>query len=65
MARRLVRVLTRVVVACPICAVPEGAQMTSGIRAGAFVLIVVTAAVITPLAVYGLRLWRAEGDERR
>lgn len=50
--------------ACPICAVPEGAQMTEGVRAGALVLIVVTLAVIGPLAAYAVRLWRAERDDR-
>lgn len=64
MARRLVRVLHRVTLACPICAVPEGAQMTEGVRAGALVLIVVTLAVIGPLAAYAVRLWRAERDDR-
>jgi hypothetical protein len=50
--------------ACPICAVPEGTQMTDGVRAGALVLILVSAVVIAPLAVYGVRLWRMERDVR-
>lgn len=64
MAGRLVRVLHRVALACPICAVPEGTQMTAGVRAGALVLIGVTALVLAPLAAYAVRLWRAERDER-
>ena len=63
MARRLVGVLHRVTLACPICAMPEGTQMTAGIRAGAIVLIAVTAAVLVPLVAYAMRLWRAERDE--
>ncbi len=64
MARRIVGVLHRVALACPICAVPEGTQMTAGIRAGAIVLIAVTAAVLVPLAAFAVRLWRAERDGR-
>jgi hypothetical protein len=43
---------------------PEGAQMTEGVRAGALVLIIVTAAVIGPLAAFAVRLWRSERDGR-
>ena len=50
--------------ACPICAVPEGTQMAEGLRAGALVLIVVTAAVMGSLAACAVRLWRAERDNR-
>jgi hypothetical protein len=50
--------------ACPICALPEGAQMTEGVRAGALVLIIVTAAVMGSVAAYAVRLWRAERDDR-
>jgi hypothetical protein len=60
MARRLVRVLHRVALACPICVVPEGTQMTSGVRAGALVLILVTLAVLGALGAFFVRLWRAE-----
>ena len=45
---------------CPICATPEGALMSEGARAGALVLIGVTVAVITPLACFGVKLWRSE-----
>ena len=62
MARRLVRLLSRVTLACPICATPEGALMSEGARAGALVLIAVTVMVITPLAVFAVRLWRAERE---
>jgi hypothetical protein len=48
------------VLACPICAVPEGAQMTAGVRAGALVLIVVTVGVIATLGTFVVRLWRSE-----
>jgi hypothetical protein len=64
MARHLVRLFPRVMLACPICALPEGVQMTEGVRAGALVLIVATVAVIAPIAIYGVRLWRAERDDR-
>jgi hypothetical protein len=64
MARRLVSVLHRLATACPICAVPEDMQMTTGIRAGAFVLIAATAVVLVPLAAFAVRLWRAERDGR-
>lgn len=50
--------------ACPICAVPEGTQMTAGVRAGALVLIIVSTVVIVPLAAYGIRLWRSERGDR-
>lgn len=62
MVRRLVRILPRIALACPICAVPDGTQMTRGIQAGAFVLIVATVVVLAPLVFYGVRLWRAERD---
>lgn len=50
--------------ACPICAMPEGVQMTEGVRAGALVLIVVTLAVMGPLAAFAVRLWCSERDDR-
>jgi uncharacterized membrane protein YhiD involved in acid resistance len=53
-----------VTLACPICAMPEGAQMTAGVRTGALVLIAVTVAVMAPLALYAVRLWREERDDR-
>ncbi|MGE0459748.1 MAG: hypothetical protein AB7Q16_00095 [Vicinamibacterales bacterium] len=64
MARPLVRLLGRVTLACPICATPEGALMSEGARTGALVLIVVTVAVLTPLAAFGVRLWRREREDR-
>lgn len=50
--------------ACPICAAPEGALMSDGARTGALVLIVVTVVVLTPLAAFGVRLWRREREHR-
>lgn len=47
--------------ACPICVSPEGTAITVGIRAGAGVLILVTAIVIGLIARFGYRLWAAEG----
>lgn len=80
MARRLVRVLNRIaregarpasriasarwLLACPICAAPEGARLGEGARAGALALIVVTAIVVAPMIWYGVRLWRAERENR-
>ena len=46
--------------ACPICAVPEGAQVTAGVRAGALALAVVTLAVLGTLGTFFVREWRAE-----
>jgi len=63
MARRLVRVLSRLTLACPICATPEGALMSEGARAGALVLIAVTVMVMAPLGVFAVRLWRSEREE--
>lgn len=63
MVRHLVRVLPRLTFACPICAVPDGAQMTAGVRAGALVLIVFTAVVLCPLVAFGISLWRQERDD--
>ena len=37
--------------------------MSEGARAGALVLIAVTATVVVPLAVFAVRLWRAEREE--
>lgn len=64
MGRHLVHLLSRVTLACPICAVPEGVQMTEGVRAGALVLIIVTVAVMGSLAAFAVRLWRAEREDR-
>lgn len=64
MDRHLVRLLPRVALACPICALPEGVQMTEGVRAGALVLIIVTVTVMGTLAAYAVRLWRTERDDR-
>lgn len=38
--------------------------MSEGARAGALVLIVITAMVVLPIVWYGLRLWRAEREQR-
>ena len=46
--------------ACPICVSPEGSAITEGIRAGAAVLILVTAIVVGAIVRFGYRLWAAE-----
>ena len=46
--------------ACPICAVPEGAQVTAGVRAGALALVIVTLAVIGTLRTFFVREGPAE-----
>lgn len=48
--------------ACPICVSPEGTAITAGIRAGAGVLIIVTAIVIGMIVRFGYRLWAAEAS---
>ena len=45
---------------CPICVSPEGTAITAGIRAGAGVLILVTAIVIGAIARFAYRLWALE-----
>lgn len=50
--------------ACPICAMPEGARMSEGARAGALTLMVVTLVVVAPIVWFGVRLWRAEREDR-
>lgn len=64
MVRHLVRVLSRVTLACPICAVPEGTQLGDGVRSGALVLVAATLLVVTPIAAFAVRLWRDEKDDR-
>jgi hypothetical protein len=49
--------------ACPICVSPEGSAITDGIRAGAGVLILVTAIVIAGIVRFGYRVWAAEGAQ--
>jgi hypothetical protein len=49
--------------ACPICVTPEGTAITAGIRAGAGLLIIVTAIVIGCIARFAYRLWVAETAE--
>ena len=46
--------------ACPICVTPEGTAITAGIRAGAGVMIFVTAIVIGLIARFAYRLWAIE-----
>lgn len=46
--------------ACPVCATPEGVAMTDGARSGALVLMGVTLFVVLPLVVAVFRLWRRE-----
>jgi hypothetical protein len=50
---------------CPICVSPEGTAITAGIRAGAGVLILVTAFVIAAIARFAYRLWAAEGADKQ
>lgn len=49
--------------ACPICVTPEGTAITAGIRAGAGLLIIVTAIVIGCIARFAYRLWAAESAD--
>jgi len=49
--------------ACPICVSPEGSAITDGIRAGAGVLILVTAVVMGAIVRFGYRLWAAEAAD--
>ncbi len=46
--------------ACPICASPEGSLINDGIRAGAFVMIVVATLVIGAIVRFAVRLWIEE-----
>jgi hypothetical protein len=53
--------------ACPICVSSDGTAMTTGMQAGAGLLILVTASVIAMIARFAVRLWmaeRAEGAEK-
>jgi hypothetical protein len=49
--------------ACPICVSPEGSAITEGMRAGAGVLILVTAMILGAIVRFGYRLWAAERAE--
>jgi hypothetical protein len=49
--------------ACPICVSPEGTAITAGIRAGAGVLILVTAIVMGSIGRFAYRLWAAERSQ--
>ena len=44
--------------ACPICVSPEGTAMTTGMQAGAIVLIAAAAIVSSLIARFAFRLWR-------
>lgn len=46
--------------ACPICVSPEGTAISDGMRAGAGVLILVSAIVIGAIVRFAIRLWREE-----
>lgn len=46
--------------ACPICISPEGATIAAGVRAGAAVLIVVTAIIVLLIGRFAWRLWTLE-----
>ena len=50
--------------ACPICVSPEGTAITDGIRAGAGVLMLVTAIVIGVIVRFGYRLWAGRRHRR-
>jgi hypothetical protein len=50
------------VMACPICVSPEGSAVNDGIRAGAGVLILVSAIVIGAIVRFAVRLWATEGS---
>lgn len=60
---RRLHAFRRVLLACPICAVPEGTRMGDGARAGALVLIAVTVLVVVPMVWHAVRLWRAERED--
>jgi hypothetical protein len=60
MARDLLRLPGRLMLACPVCATPEGVVMTDGARSGALVLMGVTVLVVVPLTIAAVRLWRYE-----
>jgi hypothetical protein len=49
--------------ACPICVSPEGTAISDGMRAGAGVLILVSAVVIGVIVRFAIRLWAAERAE--
>jgi hypothetical protein len=46
--------------ACPICNSPEGTAISDGMRAGAGVLMLVSAIVIGAIVRYGVKMWREE-----
>jgi hypothetical protein len=37
--------------------------MQDGVRAGALVLIAVTAIVVAPMAIFAVRMWRSERED--
>jgi len=43
--------------ACPICISPEGAAIADGVRAGAGVLILATAVIVSLIVRFAWRLW--------
>lgn len=45
---------------CPICASPEGSAINDGIRAGAFVMIAVSAVVLGAICRFAVKLWQSE-----
>ena len=49
--------------ACPICGTPDSFVIVSGIRAGALVLVLVSAGVFAALARFAWRLWTLQ-DQR-
>jgi hypothetical protein len=46
--------------ACPICTSPDGTAINDGIRAGATLLILVSAIVIGSIVRFGIKLWTLE-----
>ncbi len=48
--------------ACPICITSEGTAIAAGVRAGAGVLILVTAIVIVFIGRFAFRLWTLQRD---
>jgi hypothetical protein len=46
--------------ACPICVTSDGTAIADGVRAGAGVLILVTAVVFSLIARFAVRLWLRE-----
>jgi glycerol-3-phosphate acyltransferase PlsY len=59
-AALLVGLFPSITHACPICFQAEDTQTINGVRAGVIVLMSVTVAVLTAVAVFAIRVWRSE-----